>query len=60
MRDEPVGMDRRFNRYRWYGGQRTGVMHRNLPDRMLFESPDTGDVSMLTQRRGRRRGARVS
>lgn len=47
IRDEPIGMDRRFNRYRWYG-QIIGAERRLLPDRVLFESGETGNLQMFT------------
>lgn len=47
IRDEPIGMDRRFNRYRWYGPV-VGTERRLLPDRVLFESGETGALQMFT------------
>lgn len=47
IRDEPIGMDRRFNRYRWYGPI-IGTERRLLPDRVLFESGETGMLQMFT------------
>lgn len=46
IRDEPIGMDRRFNRYRWYGNI-IGTERRLLMDRVLFESGETGELQML-------------
>jgi hypothetical protein len=47
IRDDPLGLDRRYNRYRWYG-QLRGRESRLLPDRILFECGTTGDIRMLT------------
>jgi hypothetical protein len=47
IRDDPLGYDRRYNRYRWYG-KLVGTEQRLLPDRILFENGATGDLGMLT------------
>lgn len=49
IRDEALGLDRRFNRYRWYGPLRGGET-RLLPDRVLFESSASGAISMFRGR----------
>ena len=47
IRDEPLGVDRRFNRFRWYG-RRVGGVRRVMPERLLFESGDDGRIGMFS------------
>jgi hypothetical protein len=48
IRDDPLGLDRRYNRYRWYGALR-GRETRLLPDRVLFECGATGSIHMFVR-----------